>query len=57
MLADGTKLTVTGEQEEGDGLKWWPVTTAENVKGYVQVEYTTQTEPREPTRTPTGEPK
>jgi hypothetical protein len=57
VLADGTTLRVTGEQVEGDGQNWYPVTTPDNTEGYVPVTYVTRTEPKEPPAPPTGEPK
>jgi Bacterial SH3 domain len=57
VLGEGTRVTITGEQSEGDGKQWFPVTTENNEQGYVQVEYVTRTEPKEAPAPPTGEPK
>jgi hypothetical protein len=57
VLADGTRMTITGDQVEGDGKVWYPVTTDDNQPGYVQIEYVVRTEPRETAPAPTGEPK
>ena len=57
VLPEGTRVTITGEQVEGDGKLWHPITTANNEDGYVQIEYVTRVEPTNRTATPTGEPK
>ena len=57
VLADGTSVGITGEQVEGDGKQWWPITTANNDTGYVQIEYVVRTEPTAPPAPPTGAPK
>jgi hypothetical protein len=57
VLPDGTPLTVTGTEQEGDGQRWYPVRTADGTEGYVQVIYTTTTEPQGPPTPPQGEPK
>jgi hypothetical protein len=57
VLADGTQLTITGEEVEGDGQRWYPVRTTENREGFVQVIYTSQTPPSGPPEAPRGEPK
>jgi hypothetical protein len=57
VLADRTPLTVTGDEVEGDGQRWYPVKTADNRDGFVQVIYTTRTPPPGPPEAPRGEPK
>jgi hypothetical protein len=54
-LPDGTPLTITGDEVEGDGQRWYPVRTREGVDGYVQVIYTTKSEPTG-SPTPSGAP-
>ncbi|HEV7664436.1 MAG TPA: SH3 domain-containing protein [Chloroflexota bacterium] len=55
VLPDGTPLTVTGDEVEGDGQRWYPVKTPDGTEGYVQVIYTTRTQPTA-TPTPSGAP-
>jgi hypothetical protein len=57
VLPDGTQLTVTGTEQEGDGQRWYPVRTDDGTEGFVQVIYTTMTEPQGPPSPPQGEPK
>jgi hypothetical protein len=57
VLPDGTPLLVTGDEEEGDGQRWYPVRTADGASGYVQVIYTTRVEPVGPPAAPSGQPK
>ena len=57
VLADGTRVTITGEQLEGDGKTWYPIKTENAGDGYVQVEYVTRTEPTGTPQRPVGEPK
>jgi hypothetical protein len=57
VLADGTPLTVLGTEQEGDGQRWYPVRTPDGTDGYVQVIYTTSTEPQGPPAPPQSEPK
>jgi hypothetical protein len=57
VLGDGTKVTITGGQVEGDGQEWYPVKTADNTAGYVPIAYLTMTEPKDAPAAPTGEPK
>ena len=57
VLADGTSVTITGEQVEGDGLDWYPVRTANGSEGYVTTTYLTRTTPTGTPTAPTGEPK
>jgi len=57
VLADGTLLTVTGEEVEGDGLRWYPIKLEDGTEGYVPVDYTTSTAPSAPPRPPQGDPK
>lgn len=38
--ADGTVLTVTGPEEEGEGVKWLPVQAPDGTKGWVPTQYT-----------------
>jgi hypothetical protein len=45
ILADNTRLTVTGELTEGDGENWYPVTIEDGSSGYVPQQYTTMTDP------------
>jgi hypothetical protein len=56
-LPDGTPLRVTGDEEEGDGQRWYPVNLANGASGYVPVMYTTQVEPSSPPGPPQGLPK
>ena len=46
-----------GDEEEGDGQRWYPVQTADGASGYVQVIYTTRVEPSGPPAPPRGQPK
>jgi hypothetical protein len=57
VLPDGTPLLVTGDEEEGDGQRWYPVKTADGASGYVQVIYTTRVEPGGSPAAPQGPPK
>jgi hypothetical protein len=57
VLPDGTPLTVTGDEIEGDGQRWYPVRTADGGDGFVQVIYTTRVEPSGPPALPQGQPK
>jgi hypothetical protein len=57
VLTDGTKVTITGAQVEGDGKNWYPITTDNAGEGYVPVEYVTRTEPTGAPQPPVGEPK
>jgi hypothetical protein len=57
VIADGTMLTVTGEEVEGDGLRWYPVKLDDGSAGYVPVDYTTMTAPSAPPTEPQGDPK
>ena len=57
VLPDGTQVTITGEQLEGDGKTWYPVSTENAGDGYVQVEYVTRTEPTGTPAPPVGAPK
>jgi hypothetical protein len=57
VLGDGTQVTITGDQIEGDGLEWYPVRTADQKEGYVQITYVTRTAPAGPPTAPTGEAK
>jgi hypothetical protein len=56
VLADGTSVTITGEQVEGDGQEWFPIKT-DDAEGYVPIEYLTRTQPKDTPAAPTGEPK
>jgi hypothetical protein len=56
VLADGTSVTITGEQVEGDGQEWYPIKT-DDAEGYVPIEYLTRTQPKDVPAAPTGEPK
>jgi hypothetical protein len=57
VLPDGTQLTITGTEQEGDGQRWYPVRTDDGTEGFVQVIYTTMTEPQGSPAPPQGEPK
>jgi len=57
VLPDGTPLLVSGDEEEGDGQRWYPVQTADGASGYVQVIYTTRVEPSGSPAPPQGQPK
>jgi hypothetical protein len=58
VLPEGTRLTVTGSEVEGDGQRWYPVQTIDdNVDGYVQVIYTATTEPQPQPAAPRSEPR
>jgi hypothetical protein len=57
VLPDGTPLLVSGDEEEGDGQRWYPVKTVDGASGYVQVIYTTRVEPSGPPGPPRVQPK
>jgi hypothetical protein len=57
VLPEGTQLTVTGEELEGDGQRWYPVKTADSTEGYVPIPYTAKAVPATPPGSPTGQPK
>jgi hypothetical protein len=57
VLLDGTPLTITGDEVEGDGQRWYPVKTSDGFDGYVQVIYTTTVEPSGPPAPPQAPPK
>ncbi len=38
-LADGDKLTITGDSVDADGHTWWPVKTSDGKTGYVVADY------------------
>jgi hypothetical protein len=42
---DGTALTITGNDVDGDGQHWHQVTTPDGVEGYVPAMYTVDTPP------------
>ena len=57
VLADGTQVTITGGQVEGDGLEWYPITTSDGQQGFVPIAYLTRAEPEGAPTAPTGDPK
>jgi hypothetical protein len=42
---DGTALTISGDEVDGDGQHWRHVTTPDGVEGYVPAMYTVDTPP------------
>ena len=57
VLPDNTPLMVEGQEVEGDGQRWYPVKTEDGREGFVQVIYTTRTQPTAPPGQTNGEPK
>jgi Bacterial SH3 domain len=51
VLPEGTHLTITGPEVEGDGQMWYPVRTDDGTEGFVPTQYTARTAP---TATPTN---
>jgi len=45
VLPEGTHLTVTGVEVEGDGDMWYPVRTDDGTEGFVATKYTAKTAP------------
>jgi hypothetical protein len=43
--ADGTALTIIGDDVDGDGQHWKHVRTPDGLEGYVPAMYTTTTQP------------
>jgi hypothetical protein len=43
--ADGTPLTIIGDDVDGEGVKWHHVKAPDGTEGYVPVQYTVTTEP------------
>jgi hypothetical protein len=48
-VPEGTRLTVTGPDVEGDGQTWRPVRTDDGSEGFVPTIYTAMTAPATPT--------
>jgi hypothetical protein len=57
VLPEGSQVTITGEQVEGDGRQWYPVATTDNQQGYVPILYLSRTKPEATPAPSSGEPK
>jgi hypothetical protein len=56
VLPEGTHLTVTGVEVDGDGQTWYPVRTDDGTEGFVAIKYTATVQPSATPTSPQAPP-